>query len=846
MKKIIITGIGDTRNNGCWAMVVSAIKLIVENSPIPLEFVILTRKNSLDYNRLNFPNVKLVTRPWTMVSIPKLRLIWSLMCIIIMPLNAFAYRLTKAKSSKSNFWDCFLSSDLILDLSGDSLSSDYSNFSLATLALPLLIARLLKKPYMICAESVGPFSNNVTHKLLIALLKEASVITTRERLTDKILNDLGIYRNIVPTQDLAFALKPASDIRVKEICEKEEINPELSWIAMSISGLISHYAFKNLPPDQRRTAYLIAMSELADYIVTEYGYNLIFIPHVVIPNQNSDLNISLAVYERMRHKEKAVVVKGDYLGNELKGIIGLCDILIGSRMHATIASLSQCIPTITYVYNHKTLGINGEIMGQQDCLIDIRSINDSQLFTESKKKVDLVFQNKDQIKKQLTQILPQILPLSVKNAEIAVGLLEVAGPLKHMKDPLQCTGCGTCAGVCSNKALELQKTPQGTLRPRLINACDNCKRCLKVCPALGMNISKHEKDFFGSVPDDAEIGKVIRAYKGYAENQKLRQKCSSGGLVSAVLQSMIEENVADAVLVTGDNAANPMFPKPFWARSPEEIRLASGSKYTPVPLMEAFSNIPENVKKLAVVGLPCHLWGLRLLEKSGFLKDKEIVMRLGLFCGRTPSVRATEFIIQKLGIGIKEVKRLKYRGDGWPGEVQIQTNQKLHKFSHDSCWKILGSPYYHSRHCFMCPDFSAHLSDMSFGDAWLPEYSATSRGYSLCIIRSKRGEDFFRTVSDNNTLYIEELTPQKIKQAIEGNIKHKYRYRSTKGKFLKPQIKFSTREKEQKKLFWYFGVKLDLLLMNIGASTVLQEKLLNFPMNRFMRLNNKLRRYLYN
>ena len=44
-------------------------------------------------------------------------------------------------------------------------------------------------------------------------------------------------------------------------------------------------------------------------------------------------------------------------------------------MHATLAALSQAIPTLTFAHNHKTLDINGAVLGQRDFLIDTRKVD---------------------------------------------------------------------------------------------------------------------------------------------------------------------------------------------------------------------------------------------------------------------------------------------------------------------------------------------------------------------------------------------------------------------------------------------------------------------------------------
>jgi polysaccharide pyruvyl transferase WcaK-like protein len=65
------------------------------------------------------------------------------------------------------------------------------------------------------------------------------------------------------------------------------------------------------------------------------------------------------------------LVRREYNQNEIKGIIGTCDFFIGSRMHACIAALSQCIPAIGLAYSKKFFGVFQSI-GVGEFSIDMR------------------------------------------------------------------------------------------------------------------------------------------------------------------------------------------------------------------------------------------------------------------------------------------------------------------------------------------------------------------------------------------------------------------------------------------------------------------------------------------
>ncbi|MFH2093451.1 MAG: Coenzyme F420 hydrogenase/dehydrogenase, beta subunit C-terminal domain [Pseudomonadota bacterium] len=845
MKKILFNGVSDSRNNGCWVMLASAVTGIRKISPIDIQFKSLTAKSSVDHQRLSELDMGLIIYPWTRLNIPKINLLFRWGCFFILPLIAFFYKLFNVKSSIFAFWNAFLESDVIVDLSGDSISADYPPYSLVSIAMPLIMARILNKPYMLCAQSIGPFGNSFIHRMLVTLIRDAAAITTRERITDDILTKLHIQGNVIPTQDLAFCMEAASKDRIDVICSQEDINQHLSWTGISVSDLISVYAFRELPSDQRRMAYIDAMAVFADWIIKTYDMNILFVPHVVIPNVGNDLIITSEIFNRMKNQDKAVVLNGLYNGDELKGIIGLCRLFVGSRMHATIGALSQGIPTMTYVYNHKTIGINGQILKQQEYLVDIREISHTDLLERSKEVFHQLEKNAANISNRLDGILPKVIHGAEANAWIALNLLEIAGPLARMSNPKHCSGCGACAGVCADRVLEMQYTHEGTLRPRLVKKCNNCGRCMKACPVLGFDISREEKEIFGQQADDSETGVVRKAYKGYATEPGLRLRSSSGGLVTAILAQLLKTGEIEAVLSVVDNPEDPFRPKGTWITNAADLDKSSGSKYTPVALLEAVCNLPPDLKKIAVVGLPCHLWGLRLLEKNKFLKDKQVVLKLGLFCGRTPTGQSVEFIMHKNNIRPQDTKSIRYRGNGWPGGLKIATQTGDVFYPLDEVWPFLATPYFYSTHCFFCRDFFAHLSDLSFGDAWLPECQGDNTGWSLCMVRSTAGEKVIAAC--NNNLHLEPIGMQRIKQAMSKNISAKCGQGALKASLFPESSsvtitgprKESTPSRRRK-----MHIRLEHFWLEVGKSRAFQHGFLDYPFNRFMKINSRIMSFI--
>jgi colanic acid/amylovoran biosynthesis protein len=138
--------------------------------------------------------------------------------------------------------------------------------------------------------------------------------------------------------------------------------------------------------------------------------------------------VTSRVLSAMQRADHGRIVGGDYTGAELKAFIGTCRYFVGSRMHATIAALSQEIPTVTLAYNHKTLGINGEVLGQGDFLIDLRAIRSDELLARCVATFDALVAREAEIRAELRRRLPSIRVGAQQNAVSALELLGVPPP----------------------------------------------------------------------------------------------------------------------------------------------------------------------------------------------------------------------------------------------------------------------------------------------------------------------------------------------------------------------------------------------------------------------------------
>lgn len=331
-----------------------------------------------------------------------------------------------------------------------------------------------------------------------------------------------------------------------------------------------------------------------------------------------------------------------------------------------------------------------------------------------------------------------------------------------------CTGCGTCNGVCPESAIKMIINPNGVFVPQVdSNRCVECGVCLNVCPGESVDIKGLSYEIFGKHASDQIMGNYIACYFTYSKNNTIRYNSASGGLITQLLIFALETGIIDGALVTKMDAKNPLKPQVFIARTVEDIIEASKSKYCPVPVNSLLSEIlkSSSTDKFAVVGLPCHIHGIRKAEKINEDLKSKIVLHIGIVCNHTPSFHATEFLLKQLNIKEEDLSKFSYRGKGWPGGISLSLrNEKEMFIPHFSkfYWGTAFNLFFFPHRCLLCGDKLCDLSDISCCDAWLPELANDSCGNSLIIARSKVGNDILNKAFKADILDLKEANVDSV------------------------------------------------------------------------------------
>ena len=438
MTKIIFIGGNLSKNIGGAAIVSSACRTLKEVIPAA-EFTLLSFLPKYDFERsTRYPNIRIISEldekkyhlPLPLLSSWLLRLLRSMVWKAIYKLFGLnAHKLIDEKILKE-----YANSDVIIEISGDGLSGDYGFFGIFISFPRILVGILLKKPVVIYAQSIGPY--NIKWPFLINkesailsrfcryfaryVLNSVSLITVREEITLNILKNLGIRKPpIYLTADSAFLLPPTSEGRVYEILSSYGVNPKEKIIGISVSSSISMLQY-NSKSKVDYNHYKNVMIQIINYLTDKLDVKVILVPHVTSPGiMNDDRIIGAEICQKLKNKRKAVPISEELTPEELKGIIGRCDLFIGSRMHANIAALSMAVPTIAIGYSHKTWGIM-KMMEQEEFICDFQEVTVSNVMA----KIDKAWQNKEKISEELKQKTKIVQERAFYNAILVKQLLE--------------------------------------------------------------------------------------------------------------------------------------------------------------------------------------------------------------------------------------------------------------------------------------------------------------------------------------------------------------------------------------------------------------------------------------
>jgi polysaccharide pyruvyl transferase CsaB len=261
-------------------------------------------------------------------------------------------------------------------------------------------------PIMIYAVGAGPLKDPQSQALVREVLGTASVITVRDKSSMKILEEIGVNKDIIVTADPAFLMKP-EDVQI-DFLHQEGIRKGRKLIGMSVREP------GKAAPDIKEEHYQDILANAADYMIDRYDAHIVFVP--MERKTAFDLHQSHSVVAKMIWPQFASILEGEYSPGQLMSLMKSFEFVVGMRLHFLIFAALQQVPFVPLPYSSKVTGFLQEL---QFSTPPLENITPGRLISY----IDKAWDQKSDILKKIETFLPALQKRSHQNNTLLIELL---------------------------------------------------------------------------------------------------------------------------------------------------------------------------------------------------------------------------------------------------------------------------------------------------------------------------------------------------------------------------------------------------------------------------------------
>jgi polysaccharide pyruvyl transferase CsaB len=273
----------------------------------------------------------------------------------------------------------------------------------------VMLAHEENVPVLVYAISAGPLERSGSKAAVKEALDGAAVVSVRERLSQHVLESLGVQREIHVTADPALLLTPQAP--PADALAREGIERRGTWL-IGVSVREPGVAAPDLDADH----YHALLANAVDYLVERFNADLIFVP---LESRMLDLQHSHAVLAKMANPHRARVLKGTYTAGEMLAFMKHFAFAVGMRLHFLIFAALQHVPFVALPYGGK---VEGFLEDLEMPMPRVQRINAGQLIAHLDRSLDM----RQELTERLRNRLPQLIDRARVTNRLAVQLLRGA------------------------------------------------------------------------------------------------------------------------------------------------------------------------------------------------------------------------------------------------------------------------------------------------------------------------------------------------------------------------------------------------------------------------------------
>ncbi len=245
--------------------------------------------------------------------------------------------------------------DIVFDIgSGDSFSDLYAWGRYGMMLLSKVIAVGRGAPLVLSPQTIGPFTSGKARLAARGVLRLARHIFARDETSYRLLGEMGLGAKSSLTTDVAFALpydRPADK-------DGRNLASGRIKVGLNVSALMYRRDLAEAAGDKIKLTvdYPVLIDALLARLTADPRIELHFVPHVLASNLPHEDDY--AASEALRERYPQIILPPRFAGpSQAKTYIANLDLLMGSRMHATIAAISSDTAVVPLGYSRKFNGL---------------------------------------------------------------------------------------------------------------------------------------------------------------------------------------------------------------------------------------------------------------------------------------------------------------------------------------------------------------------------------------------------------------------------------------------------------------------------------------------------------
>ena len=313
--------------------------------------------------------------------------------------------------------------------------------------------------------------------------------------------------------------------------------------------------------------------------------------------------------------------------------------------------------------------------------------------------------------------------------------------MDEIVDNGKCVGCASCVTICPTDVFDYVDERPTSAR---VDACVQCVLCADVCPVLRPpDIGLAGALGFKQPLRDDGYGPFSYELYARASIPEVVSHTQDGGVVSTILVNELERgNIRGAILGDTD-PDDPQVGRHKLARTEHDIMSCAGSRYTYSPnTLALLQAMEEDVRPVAVVGVPCQVDGVRLQQHSSIRMEMNrwyranVPLVIGLFCSEAFTHKSLDALAERFEVNRKDIENIKPTFViGGPMRTMFSRQQGLTRWIEIEQEKLLEAVAHIK---FMIAVYSLQLQD---GRWFQHEHPVWATSWGLAEVRKLCEED---------------------------------------------------------------------------------------------------------